>query len=127
MKVFLDSDILIWHLRGNEKAKNLLSILLKDADSELWIGAMQKAEILFFMRRDEEDATLDLFSLFKIHPVDDSIIDQAGVFFRMWNPSHGVDPNDAILAATVAVYGGRIITLNTSHYPMPDISVQKGW
>lgn len=127
MKVFVDSDILIWHLRGKNKTRDLLKALIEDEDSELWIGAMQRAEIVFFMRENEETDTMDFLSLFRTHPVDQAIIDQAGKFYRKWNPSHGIDPNDAILTATVALYGGRIITQNTSHYPMPNIIVQKGW
>lgn len=127
MKTFLDSDILIWHLRGNKEAKDLLQGLIQDPDSDLWIGAMQRAEIIFFMRKDEDEITMDLLSLFKTHPVDEAVIDHAGSLYRKWNPSHGIDPNDAILAATVAVYGGRILTQNTSHYPMPDIIVRRGW
>ena len=127
MRVYIDSDILIWHLRGKKDAAKLLNTLIDDEDSELWIGAMQRAEIIFFMQDEEKEATLDLLSLFRTHPVDQAIIDQAGKFYGKWNPSHGIDPNDAILAATVALTGGRIITLNASHYPMPNIIVQKGW
>ena len=36
MKVFVDSDILIWHLRGNKEAKKLLKKLISDADADLW-------------------------------------------------------------------------------------------
>ncbi len=127
MKAFVDSDILIWHLRGSEEARRLLKDYIQDPEVELWIGAMQRAEILFFMRKEEEEITLDLLSLFKTQPVDEAIIDQASLFFRKWNPSHGMDPNDAILAATVAIYGGRIVTQNVSHYPMPDLAVRRGW
>jgi len=127
MKVFIDSDILIWHLRGKSEAKHLLKTLIQDEGSDLWIGAMQRAEIVFFMREDEEEGTMDLLSLFHTQAVDQEIIDQAGRLYRKWNPSHGIDPNDAILAATVSLKGGRILTLDTSHYPMTDIIVQKGW
>ncbi len=127
MKIFVDSDILIWHLRGKEEAKELIRSLLNDPNDELWVGAMQRAEIVFFMRPNEEERTLGLLSLFRTHPVNEHIIDQAGVLYRKWNPSHGIDPNDAILASTVALYGGRIMTQNISHYPMPNIFVQKGW
>jgi predicted nucleic acid-binding protein len=127
MRVYVDSDILIWHLRGKDEARQRLKKLTDDNDVELWIGAMQRAEIVFFMRDTEKEYTMDLLSLFKTHPVDKTIIDQAGEFYRKWNPSHGIDPDDAILAATVALTGGRIITQNISHYPMPDIIVQKGW
>ena len=127
MKVFVDSDILIRHLRGKKEAKELLEVIIQEEGSELWIGAMQRAEIVFFMREDEMRGTLDLLSLFKTHPVDQTIIDRAGELYRRWNPSHGIDPNDAILASTVALKGGRIITQNRSHYRMLDIVVQKGW
>jgi len=69
---------------------------------------MQRAEIVFFMRESEKQDTMDFLSLFKTHPVGHSIIDQAGKFYRKWNPSHGIDPNDAILAATVALHSPRI-------------------
>ena len=52
MRVYIDSDILIWHLRGDKDAGMLLKSLIDDEDSELWIGAMQRAEILFFMREE---------------------------------------------------------------------------
>ena len=127
MRVYVDSDILIWHLRGKDEAKQLLENLTDDNEVELWIGAMQRSEIVFFMRDTEKEDTMDFLSFFKTHPVDKTIVDQAGEFYRKWNPSHGIDPNDALLAATVALTGGRIITQNVSHYPMPNIIVQKGW
>ena len=127
MKVFIDSDILIWHLRGRMEAKKLLKTLVRNEDTELWIGAMQRAEIVFFMKENEEDSTMDLLSLFQTQSVDQEIIDQAGRYYRKWNPTHGVDPNDAILAASVALRGGQIRTQNVSHFPMADIVVHKGW
>ena len=44
-----------------------------------------------------------------------------------WNPRKGTDINDAILAATVLQTGGKIYTLNSKHYPMPEITVQRAW
>jgi predicted nucleic acid-binding protein len=43
-----------------------------------------------------------------------------------WNSFHGIDPNDAILAATVLLNGGRTITQNASHYSMGNICAQRG-
>ena len=127
MKAFVDSDILIWHLRGKDEAKKVLHELTEADETDACIGAMQRAEIVFFMPEGEKELTLELLSLFKTYPVDEEIIDQAGRFFRKWHPSHGIDPNDAILAAAVAVAGGQIVTQNVSHYPMPEIVVRKGW
>ncbi len=125
MKAFIDSDILIWHLRGNQKAKNFLKRLSNSGDYELWVGAMQRAEILFFMRPNEEKATMLFMSQFQTAAVDQSIVDFASELFRKWNPSHGIDINDAILAATAMLQGGYIYCLNKKHYPMPDVVVKR--
>ncbi|MGD9007306.1 MAG: type II toxin-antitoxin system VapC family toxin [Desulfobacteraceae bacterium] len=127
MKAFIDSDVLIWHLRGEHKALSLLKKLRDKEKFELWTGAMQRAEVVFFMRPVEEEATLLFLSQFQTVPVDQLIIDKAGKLYRRWNPSNGIDINDAILAATVMHVGGKIYTLNTKHYPMPEVIVQRAW
>ena len=127
MKAYIDSDVLIWHLRGERKALNLLKRLLDDEQLDLWIGAMQRAEVVFFMRPAEESSTLLFLAQFQTASVDQQIIDKAGEFYRKWNPRSGTDVNDAILAATVLQTGGKIYTLNSKHYPMPEVTVQRAW
>lgn len=127
MRAYVDSDILIWHLRGEPKAARLLRKLSRDPGAELWTGAIHRAEVVFFLRPAEEAATLSLLSRFRTEAVTREIVDAAGAFYRRWHPSHGIDVNDAILAATAAVTGGKIYTQNVKHYPMPDIAVIKGW
>ena len=127
MRVYVDSDVLIWHLRGERKAARALRRLAEGERVELWIGAMQRAEIVFFMRPNEESATLSLLSRLKTQPVTQPIVDLAGDLYRRWHPSHGIDVNDALLAASVATTGGRIVTLNVRHYPMPNVPAEKAW
>ena len=127
MRAYIDADILIRHLRGDGRALGFLQRLRDDGAYELWTGAMQRAEIVFFMRPEEEDATLLFLSQFKTAVVDQGIIDQAALLYRRWHPSHGLDINDAILAATAAQTGGQIYCLNKKHYPMPDLPVKKAW
>ena len=127
MKAYIDSDVLIWHLRGERKALNLLKRLRDDEQFDLWIGAMQRAEVVFFMRPAEESSTLLFLAQFQTASVDQRIIDKAGEFYRKWNPRSGTDVNDAILAATVQRTGGQIYTLNSKHYPMPEVTVQRAW
>jgi predicted nucleic acid-binding protein len=127
VRTYVDSDILIWHLRGESQAAALLRRLSAEPGADLWTGALQRAEIVFFLRPGEAPATLSLLSRFKTEPVTQDIVDEAAAFFRRWHGSHGVDVNDAILAATVAATGGRIYTQNLKHYPMPDVAVVKGW
>ncbi len=127
MKIYIDADVLIWHLRGEKKALNFLKMVFSDRTNELWIGAMQRAEIVFFMRPEEEHATSNLLSHFHTAAVNELIIDKAAQIYRRWHPSHGIDINDAILAATAIHSGGRIFCLNRKHYPMPDVLVEKAW
>jgi predicted nucleic acid-binding protein len=127
VRAYIDSDILIWHLRGHAKALAFLSKLRDEGHYELWTGALQRAEVVFFMRPGEEDATGLFLGHFRTARVDEAIVDTAGALFRTWRPSHGTDPNDALLAATALLTGGRIFTLNEKHYPMPDVSVERAW
>jgi predicted nucleic acid-binding protein len=127
MRAYVDADVLIWHLRGEPKARGFLRSLAGRREYELWIGAMQRAEIVFFMRPSEEGDTLRLLSEFKTAPVDEAVIDEAGRIYRKWHRSHGIDPNDAILAATARNSGGKIYCLNARHYPMPDLVVEAAW
>jgi predicted nucleic acid-binding protein len=79
------------------------------------------------MRPEEEKPTLLFLSQFKTAVVDAGIVDEAAYLYRRWRPSHGLDINDALLAATALQTGGRIFCLNTRHYPIPDLPVAKAW
>jgi predicted nucleic acid-binding protein len=127
MRAYIDADILIWHLRGERKALNFLRRLRDGEEYELWTGVMQRAEVVFFMRPEEEESTLLFLSQFKTGSIDQSSIDEAALLYRKWHPSHGIDINDAILAATAMKTGGRIFCLNRKHYPMPEVLVTRAW
>ncbi|MDI6449367.1 PIN domain-containing protein [Anaerobaca lacustris] len=127
MRTYIDSDVLVWHLRGERRAARLLQRLRSDRTRELWTGALQRAEIVFFMRPEEEHATLLLLGELKTAPVDQSIVDRAAGLYRRWHPGHGVDIHDCILAATAMQSGGEIFTLNRKHFPMPELTVTRAW
>jgi predicted nucleic acid-binding protein len=127
MRVYVDSDVLIAHLRGDRRGLSFFRRVTKRSSAELWVGAVQRAEIVFFLRSHEEAATLALLSRFRTEPVTEEVVDLGGALFRRWHPSHGTDVNDALLAATVTLTGGELHTLNSKHYPMPDLVVRKAW
>src|SRR4051812_39736874 len=124
--VHVDADILIWQLRGVSAATVRLADLRRE-HHRLWTGVMQRAEILFHLRRGEETAAGRLLSQFGSHPLGITEIELASELYRLWHPSHGTDVHDAILAATVMTHGGRLITQNLRHFPMPGLSVERGW
>jgi hypothetical protein len=77
MRAYVDSDILIWHLRGSDCAKRLLRRLAQQRSFELWTGAMQRAEVVFFVRPHEEELTLSMLSRLRTQPVTQEIVDRA--------------------------------------------------
>ncbi len=127
MRVWLDADVLIWHLRGEPQARGFLAGLRATPAHELWVSAWQRAEILFFMRPEEKEATFGLLAQCKTQPVNQEIVDLAAEFYRLWNPSHGMDVGDAILAASVRLAGGTLFSLNVRHYPLDEIVVKRPW
>jgi predicted nucleic acid-binding protein len=127
MRVYVDADVLIWHLRGERRAADLLHRLRADLAYELWTGALQRAEVVFFMRPEEESGTLLLLAQLRTAPITQQIVDHGGALYRKYNPSHSMDVNDALLAATAMATGGRIYTLNTKHYPGDEVPVERAW
>lgn len=127
MRAFIDSDILIWHLRGKREARDFFRRMRNEQGYELWTGAMQRAEVVFFMKEDEEKQTLQFLSQFKTEPVDRHLVDAAGELYGTWHSNCGIDVNDALLAASARRSGGMIFSLNTKHYPMDDVPVTRAW
>ncbi|MBI2896404.1 MAG: PIN domain-containing protein [Deltaproteobacteria bacterium] len=127
MRLYVDSDVLIAHLRGERRALSFFRKVASREGAHLWVGAVQRAELVFFMRKHEEVGTLALLSRFRTEPLTQEAVDLGGAYYRKWHGSHGTDVNDALLAATVALTGGRLYTLNVKHFPMDDLAVRRAW
>jgi len=107
MRALLDADILIWHLRGERKAADYLRKLAVDPDIELWTGAMQRAEVLFFMRPQEEEQTMMLLSRVRTVAVDQAIVDEAGrlIGTRVHRPDELYESIEGIPPDLVVYFG----------------------
>jgi predicted nucleic acid-binding protein len=127
MRAYIDSDILIWHLRREREALDFLRRMRKDPRNILCLGALQRAEIVFFMKPHERKDTLLLLILFETAPIDSGIVDLGGELYHEFHPAHGIDIADALLAATVMKTGGKIYTLNVKHFPMKDLIIERAW
>ncbi len=127
MRAYIDSDILIWHLRRERRALEYLRSMRADPQNILCLGALQRAEVVFFMKPPERKDTLLLLSLFETALIDAGTVDLGGELYREFHPAHGIDIADAMLAATVLKTGGKICTLNTKHFPMRDLIIERAW
>lgn len=120
--IVVDTSILIDHLRGDERALDVLTGALQDRQ-RLFGSVMTKVEVLAGVRDREERSTRRLLDLLEWVPVTDPIAERAGELARTYLRSHpGVDPVDHVIAATTEHLGAELWTRNSKHFPMfPDL------
>lgn len=113
--MLFDTAILIDYLRGIEAARDLFESDGKKPN----VSVASVLELYAGLRnRREEQRTEQLLSQATLLPVSQDIAKRAGVFVRVYEPSHGIGSIDAIIAATAEHHELRLATLNTKHFPM---------
>lgn len=118
----LDTDILIWVLRGNRKYIDLI-YKLKD-QAPLSISTITIAELYKNIYPSEIIKTENLINEFQICDVDTSIAKQAGFYFQQYSKTlKNLNITDCLIAATANIYTATLVSLNTKHFPMKDIKL----
>ncbi len=119
-RALLDTDVLIWHLRGRESTRRWIEEL--KAGGVPCCSALSVSEIVLGMRPTEEAATRTFLDALDVIPVDRRVTWRAGELIRTY-ARHGVtlDFVDATIAATCLTYGLILATYNVRHYPMPEL------
>lgn len=114
----VDSDVLIAHLRGLSAAEGWLAGI-REQDGRPSVSVVAIAEITGGMRSAERSDVRRLFDTFHILDVDEPIARQAGAYQRRFRRSHAsIGLGDYLVAATAAVRGLSLATLNVRHFPM---------
>jgi len=113
--MILDSDILIWLLRGKKEIVKQFASLI---EQDLCITPIQIAEIHVGLRAGEHEKTSRFLDFFTVLPLDQAIGARAGDLMREFRKSHQVDLPDALIAATALQHRLKLWTLNRKHYPM---------
>jgi predicted nucleic acid-binding protein len=118
VRYVLDSSVLIDLLRARSEAVDLLVSITNDTD-ELWGVTPTRTEILGGMRPIEEERTRALLDLCQWQDITVEVADLAAAMARQWRSSHGgIGTVDYLIAAGTSLIGGRLLTLNTRHFPM---------
>jgi hypothetical protein len=73
-------------------------------------------------RPREHEALTNLFRSLTCASIDYEVGRQAGNYLRQYRKSHGVELDDALIAATAVANGAQLWTRNRKHYPMTDLS-----
>jgi len=114
----LDTTIAIDHLRGDNRATDLLERLTVEGEP-LLASELSRFELLAGMRPDELDPTELFMGALTWVPVDEEIARLAGSMAAEYRKSHsGIDAIDYLIAATATVVGADLLTTNVRHFPM---------
>jgi predicted nucleic acid-binding protein len=121
--MIVDTDVLVWHMRGHEHARRLINDL--DAFA---ISAVTYMEILQGVRDNSELRALKQFMVsrrIECVPIDHATTDRAVYLMEKFALSHGLRMGDALIAAAVDIRGDTLLTANAAHYRMiPGLAIQ---
>jgi len=110
----LDTDVLIWYLRGNQQAYKLIHEL-----NSFCISSVTYMELVQGMRNKEElralQKTLRAWNVKTIF-INEEISAKALFYMEEYFLSHSMQLADSLIGATATSYGMTLITANDKHY-----------
>ncbi len=118
----IDTDILIWVLRGNKKYEDFLQNL-KYKDS-LSISTVTIAEIYKNIYPSEMVKTENVIQELETWDVTTFIAKQAGLYWQQYSKQlKNLSLTDCLIAGTANVNNLTLVSLNTKHFPMKDFQI----
>ena len=115
--MLLDTCIVIDVLRGREPALAFVNGLRETPS----LSVITATELIAGVRNARERRQIErLLEVYVVHDIGLEIASLAGDYVRRYGPSHGVDPIDALIAATAKTRNLELATLNLKHFPMLD-------
>lgn len=112
--MLVDTDVLIWHLRGYPQATRRLDEL-----GTLTLSAISYLELLQGMRNKAELSAVKKMLQHRaaiLLPVSEAITQRAIELMEAITLSHGLQLGDALIAATALDHGLPVLTANVKHF-----------
>lgn len=112
--MLVDTDVLIWHLRGYPQATRQLDQL-----PSLTLSAVTYLEVLQGMRNKAElQAVQKMLQRRQATtlPITEAITHRAVELMEAMTLSHGLQMGDALIAATALEHGSPLLTGNVKHF-----------
>jgi hypothetical protein len=119
-RFLLDSDVIIWHLRGRKEVTDMLRNLHKFGLPAC--SALSVLEVQLGVKKGEEEKTNLFLRSLRVFDVDIEIANKAAQLIRK-NKAKGITINlpDAIIASTCLLHDLILVTYNTKHYPISEL------
>lgn len=119
-KVLLDSDIIIWFLRGRKEIIELLEKLEKSGVPAC--SPISIVEVQMGIKKGEEEKTSKFLNSLGIYPIDREIANKAGEYIREFKKKGIIlEIPDAIIGATCILNDLILVTYNIKHYPFKEL------
>ena len=122
--MIIDTDVLIWYLRGNENAQKIII-----ASIPFKISVISYMELIQVVRDKREliilQTHLEKWST-EIIQINENISTRAMFFVEDYYLKYSLELADAIIAATVLEKHESLLTANDKHYAfIPNIQISK--
>jgi len=121
--MIVDTDVLIWVLRGNLKAARAV-----DAVAGRAVSVVNYMELLQGCRDKGEIRTIKSFLAdlgFRMLPLTENIGHRALIYMEEYGLPAGLSLADALVAATAIEHGEQLLTANRRHYrPISELEVR---
>jgi len=122
--MIIDTDVLIWYMKGNEKAYKAIEMA-----NNFFISVVTYMELVQGMRNKKELNSLrrSIHSWdAKVLYISEEISSKAMFYVEQHFLSHSLQLADAFIGATAVAYGLPILTGNDKHYrTVKDIQITK--
>ena len=116
--ILIDSDILIWILRGREEIRTRFLELSENAEIRLFITPVHSSEIYAGLKEKERIDTALFLESIPCLGIDAKTGKLSGEYLNQYQKSHGITLADALISACAKINGLRLWTMNRKHYPM---------
>jgi predicted nucleic acid-binding protein len=119
-RFLLDSDVIIWHLRGRKEVTEMLRDLQRVGLPAC--SALSVLEVQLGVKKGEEEKTDRFLRSLRIFDINMEIANKAAQLIREYK-AKGItlDLPDAIIASTCIVHDLTLVTYNTKHYPITEL------
>jgi predicted nucleic acid-binding protein len=122
--MIIDTDVLIWYMKGNEKAYEVI-----ERSNTLFISVVTYMELVQGMRNKTELINLRKALLgwnAQILYITEEISAKAMFYVEQHYLSHSIQLADALIGATAIAYGFPLLTANDKHYKvLKDMQIEK--
>lgn len=122
--MLVDTDVLIWYLKGNKNAYQVI-----ENSSNFFISVVTYMELVQGMRNKKElnnlRKALHIWNA-KILYISEEISAKAMFYVEQLFLSHSMQLADALIGATAIAYGNPVLTGNGKHYRvLKDLKIKR--